>query len=174
MNYISQIAAFITAVVLLFVVPAYRMSWVVDQAVLKQVGYETQEFVNAIRHKGFISRESYEGFVTGLSKTGNVYDIQLKHTRKVYYPLKPGDPDYSPTHTYTIVNDEYYTKQILDTLYINHNDYLMKKGDSFTVTVTNNSRTGSMVFLSFMGGAPETSMIFSKYGGMIVNEDYSD
>ncbi len=57
MNYVSQIIAFITAVVLMFVVPAYRMSWVVDQAVLKQVSYETQDFVNTVRHKGFISPE---------------------------------------------------------------------------------------------------------------------
>lgn len=174
MNYISQIVAFVTAVVLLFVVPAYRMSWVVDQAVLKQVSYETQEFVNSVRHKGFISNETYEDFITQLAKTGNVYDVQLKHTRKEYYPLQPGDPEYSTTHTYTIINDEFYNKQILDTIYKTQTDYLMKKGDSFTITVTNKSQTGSMVFLSIMGGAPKTSMIFSKYGGMIVNEDYSN
>jgi hypothetical protein len=172
MNYISQIAAFILAIVLLFVVPAYRMTWVVDQAVLKQVNYETQEFVNTVRHKGFVSSDTYEAYITALAKTGNLYDVQLKHTRKEYYPLMPGDPQYSPTHTYTIVNDEYYTKQILDTIYINKTDYLMKKSDSFTVTVLNKSKTGSMVFLDYIGGASKTGIIFSKYGGMIVNEDY--
>jgi hypothetical protein len=50
----------------------------------------------------------------------------------------------------------------------------MKKGDSFTVTVTNRSRTGSMVFLGFVGGSPDTGIIFSKYGGMILNDDYGD
>lgn len=172
MNYLSKAVAFVVAAILLFIAPAYRMYWLIDQAALRQVNIETQDFVNTIQHKGYISTEQYEGFVTALSKTGNVYDIKIKHTRKVYYPLKPGDPDYSPTHTYTIVKDEYYTKQILDTLYESNMDYTLKKEDTITVTVTNKSRTGSMVFLKLLGGRDETGILFSQYGGMIVNEDY--
>lgn len=170
MNYLSQTAAFVVAVLLLFIAPTYRMYWVIDQAALRQVNMETQDFVNSVRHKGYVSKEQYEAFVTALSLTGNVYDIKLKHTRKVYYPLKPGDQDYSPTHTYTIVKDEYYTTQILDTLYKSNKDYNMKREDTFTVTVTNRSITGSMVFLRLMGGKDETGILFSQYGGMIVNE----
>lgn len=171
MNYFSQAAAFVLAVILLFIAPAYRMYWLIDQAVLRQVNMETQDFVNTVRHKGYISREQYEGFVTVLAKTGNAYDIQLKHTRMEYYPLKPGDPDYTSTHTYTIVKDEYYTKQILNTLYKTNKDYTMKKEDTFLATVTNKSTTGSMVFLNLMGGKNETSILFSQYGGMITNDE---
>lgn len=172
MNYFSQAVAFIVAALLLFVVPSYRMYWLIDQAVLRQVNMETQDFVNTVRHKGYVSKEQYEDFITALSKSGNVYDINLKYTRKEYYPLKSGDPEYSATHTYTIVKDEYYTKQILDTLYKDNKDYIMKKEDTFTVTVINKSTSGSMVFLNLMGNKNETNILFSQYGGMITNEAY--
>jgi hypothetical protein len=172
MNYFSQAAAFLVAAILLFIAPAYRMYWVIDQASLRQVNVETQNFVNNVRHKGYISKEQYESYITAIAKTGNLYDVQMNHTRKQYYPLQPGDKDYSPTHTYTIINDDYYTKQILDTIYKSGKDYTMKKEDTFTVTVKNMSTTGSMVFLNLLGGRAETGILFSQYGGMIVNENY--
>lgn len=171
MNYVSKIFAFLVAVLLLFIVPAYRISWITDQAVHKQVNFHTCEFVNTVRHKGFVSKEIYEEFIRGLSETGNVYDIEMKHSKDVWdYVVVDAEKEEVETMNYF---DEYPTGYILDGIYNkSENKYFMSKGDCFSVTVINKSKTGAMIFMNLLGGGANPSIIFSKYGGMIINEDY--
>ncbi|MFA6308592.1 MAG: hypothetical protein WC677_02440 [Clostridia bacterium] len=171
MNYLSKMFAFLLSVILLFIVPAYRICWVTDQAVSKQVNYDTCEFVNNVRHKGFVSRRMYEDFVGKLSNTGYVYDIEMKHLKEVWdYVPNISSPDGYETANFF---DEYPTEYILKDIFSSEEDrYFMHKGDSFVVSITNKSKTGSMVFMNFLGDNGFVSSIFTKYGGMITNEDY--
>lgn len=162
-NVLSQVAAIILAVMILFVAPAYRISWLRDQEVYKYVSKETSQFVNNVRLKGFVSKENLELFLSELNKTNNTYDVQIVHTQKAYYP--------SGSDAFQVVDDKHFTREILEKVYNKGEEYPMKAGDNFEVVVVNRSRTGSMVFSSLLGGSGDT-MIFARYGGAIQNEDY--
>lgn len=173
MNNISTLFAAIVAVVLLTVVPSYRLYWIIDQHVFNYVNVETQRFSNSIRHDGYINKDMYEGFVHSLAKTQNVYDIQINHVKKVYYPLQPTDPGYSIDHTFEVIEEDFPTQYILDGIYSSPSgEYRLRQGDSIIVSVENLTTTGSAIFMTFMGGNAASSFIFSRFGGMVTNEDY--
>jgi len=172
-NNLSTLFASIVAVIIFTLVPAYRTHWIIDQQVFKYVNMETQEFVNNIRHKGYINQEIYESFVKSLANTGNIYDIEIIHTKKEYHPLHPTDPEYSEDHTFTVVEEKFPLQTIIEEINSSPNQqYRMSKGDNISVEVVNKSKTGTMVFIQVLGGNAENSLIFSKAGGMITNEDY--
>jgi len=174
MNSFSTFIAIIVALILMVIVPSYRAYFIIDQQVLNFVNKENQDFVNNIRHKGFISKEMYEKFILDLSKTQNVYGIEIIHTKKVYYPLFPSDAEYSIDTTFKVLEQKYSKEQIIEQIYAPLNltkDYRMSQGDTISIKVENKSITGYMVYMSLMG-ANGSSFIFSRYGGMITNEDY--
>lgn len=173
MNSLSALFASIVAVIIFTMVPAYRTYWIIDQQVFKYVNMQTQEFANNIRHKGYIDQEMYETFIKQLSNTGNVYDIEIIHTKKDYHPLQPTDPGYSPDHTFVVVEESFPIETIIDGINSSPNhQYRMSQGDNISVEVVNKSKTGTMVFLQALGGKAENTLIFSKAGGMVTNEDY--
>ncbi len=173
MNSLSTLFASIVAVILLTLVPAYRSYWILDQQVFRYVNMQTQEFANNIRHKGYISSEMYEEYVKNLSHTENVYDISIVHTKKTYHPLQLTDPGYSPDNTFVVVEEMIPLKTIVDGINSSPTkQYRMNQGDSVSVKVVNKSKTGTMVFIQMLGGKAENSLIFSKAGGMVTNEDY--
>lgn len=168
---ISQLTAIILAISILFVAPAYRIGWLKDQEIYKYVSNETSQFVTNVRLKGFISKRNLETYLKSLDKTGYMYDVELVHSKKVYYPLDPSHPDYISVHRFAVEDDDYYTKTILDTIYKDKKDYRMSMGDNFEVVIINKTRTGAMVISNFLGGSGD-NMIFAKCGGAIQNEDY--
>jgi len=173
MNSLSALFASIIAVVIFTLVPAYRSYWIIDQQVFKYVNMQTQEFTNNVRHKGYINKEMYEDFVKQLANTENVYDIKITHTKKTYHPLQPTDKGYSVDHTFEVVEEKFPLQTIMENIDKNpEHQYQMHQGDNISVEVVNTSKTGTMVFLQALGGKAENSLIFSKAGGMITNEDY--
>lgn len=173
MNPLSTLFASIVAIILLTIVPAYRAYWIIDQQVFKYVNLQTQEFTNDIRHKGYIDDDMYEDFVKSLSNTENVYDIRIVHTEKAYYPLQATDPGYTPEHTFTVVEVMFPLDAIIEEMDANTaHQYRMHQGDNISVEVVNKSKTGTMVFIQALGGGAENSLLFSKAGGMVTNEDY--
>jgi len=171
MNYLSKMFAFLLSAVLLFIVPAFRISQITDRAILKHVNYDTCEFVNNVRHKGFVSKIMYEDFINKLSKTGYLYDVEMVHLKDVwdYVPSISNPEEYETANFFDEYPTEYILKDVFET---DEEKYFMHKGDSFAVNVTNISKTGAMVFMNLIGGNENSSTIFSKFGGMITNEDY--
>jgi len=168
---ISQLTAIILAVAMLFVAPAYRIYWMKDLEIYKYVSNETSQFVTTVRLKGYISKKILETYLESLNKTGYMYDVELVHSKKVYYPLDPTHPDYTPEHRFAVEDDVYPTKTILDTIYNQGKDYRMNIGDNFEVVIINKTKTSAMVLSSYLGGSGE-NMIFVRFGGAIQNEDY--
>lgn len=173
MNNLSTLFASIVAVIIFTLVPAYRTHWIIDQQVFKYVNMETQEFANNIRHKGYIDKEMYESFVRRLANTENVYDIEIIHTKKEYHPLHPADPEYSDDHTFAVVEEKFPLQTIIEVINNSpEHQYRMSKGDNISVEVVNKSKTGTMIFIQALGGSADNTLIFSKAGGMVTNEDY--
>lgn len=168
---VSHLTAIILAVALLFIAPAYRIAWMQDLEIYKYVSNETSQFVTSARLKGYISKKMLEEYLKSLDKTGYMYDVELIHSKKVYYPLDPSHPDYTPEHRFAVEDDIYSTKNILDTIYKSNKDYRMNIGDNFEVTIVNKTKTNSMVISGYLGGSGD-NMIFARCGGAIQNEDY--
>ncbi|HHV30726.1 MAG TPA: hypothetical protein GXX73_14315 [Clostridium sp.] len=168
---VSQITAIILAVSILFVAPAYRISWMKDLEIYKYVSNETSQFVTSARLKGYISKKMLEEYLKSLDKTGYMYDVELIHSKKVYYPLDPSHPDYTSEHRFVVEDDVYSTKTIIDTIYNDNKDYRMSIGDNFEVILRNKTKTSAMVISGYLGGSGD-NMIFARCGGAIQNEDY--
>lgn len=46
----------------------------------------TNNFVDEVKSKGYISKNMYDGFTSDLALTGNIYEIKMEHIAKKYYP----------------------------------------------------------------------------------------
>jgi len=143
-----------------------------DEISMIKVKEATNNFQDTVRKKGYISQKGYDDFVKILSGTGNVYDIQMKHIKYIIYPLTPSNSKYTVQKPWIELNDIYGQRYILNVIYKQYpNDYKMNKGDDFLITVVNKNITGTMVFMSFIGGKA-VNTIWSQGGGMITSEEY--
>lgn len=79
-------AIFITALVF-FILPIYIAYEKMDDVSYALALKITTSFVEDVTGKGYLSRNMYNDFVKKLSTTNNVYDIQLEHVAKKYYPV---------------------------------------------------------------------------------------
>jgi hypothetical protein len=173
MNPLSTLFASIVAIIIFTLVPVYRTYWIIDQQVYKYVNLQTQEFANDIRHKGYIDNERFEAFIKALSNTENVYDINIVHIEKIYHPLQATDPGYTPDHTFTVIEEAHPLNAIMEGINSSPaHQYRMHQGDTISVEVVNKSKTGTMVFIQALGGKAENSLLSSRAGGMVTNEDY--
>ena len=164
MNSISSLFASIIAVILLTVVPAYRMNFIAEQSIFNHVNLVTEEFTNNCRYKGYIDDKMLYDFNSELSKTNMMYDISITHMKKVYYPVEEEGEMYFDTY------DEAHTsKEIYDEIK-GEGKYLMNKGDTISVQVKNSSSLASFTLSSIM--TQTDTDIFATNGGIITNEDY--
>ena len=83
---LQKIIAAIVGIMILFIIPVYIAFEKVDDVSYSLVLKVTQNFVDNVRDKGYISPEMYSDFVSGLYSTNNVYDINIEHVKKRYDP----------------------------------------------------------------------------------------
>lgn len=143
---ISIIGIFI-GVIIMFIVPLILISDRVDDIAQLTTQTATANFVDNVIKSGKITNDDYKNFCEMLTTTGNIYDIEME--------LKILDTNSAKLHTSNdgteIGQNTYYsifTSQIEDKLANaydeNANDYgaiILKEGDSFSVTIKNNSLT---------------------------------
>ena len=83
---LQKIIAAIVGVIILFIVPVYISFEKIDDISYSLALKLTQNFIDNVRNKGYISPEMYADYVTKLYNTNNSYDIQIEHVKKTYYP----------------------------------------------------------------------------------------
>lgn len=83
---LQKIIAAIVGVLILFIIPVYMAYEKVDDIAYSLVLKITQNFVDNVRDKGYISPEMYSDLVSDLMATGNMYDIEIEHVKKRYDP----------------------------------------------------------------------------------------
>ena len=82
----QKIIAAIVGVLMFFIIPVYIAFEKIDDISYTLALKLTQNFVDNVRDKGYISPEMYSEFVSGLYATGNSYDIEIQHIKKRYDP----------------------------------------------------------------------------------------
>lgn len=143
---ITIIAIFLAAI-LMFVFPLLSVSERTDDISQLAVQTATSEFVNNARTTGKITLDEYSAFVQTLAATGNSYDIEME--------VKHLDENIGKKSEWTnkqvIGENVYYsvyTTQIEEKLDASNN-YLMKEGDIFSVSVKNTNTTISQTLRNF-------------------------
>lgn len=84
---IQTVVIFLISAVLLFIFPVYVAYEKKDDISYALVLSYTQDFVDSVRNKGYVSSSEYATYMERLAATGNVYDIDMEHKHQSMNPV---------------------------------------------------------------------------------------
>ena len=100
---IQTIIVVVISVFLLFIFPVYMAYEKKDDISYALAMRYTQDFVDEVRNKGYITKYMYEDYRAKLKVTGNSYDIDLKHEYNRYDPITKYYAVDENTKKYTLI-----------------------------------------------------------------------
>jgi len=174
---ISVLIATIVAVIIIVLFPIYNIATRQDSIANNMVVRATTNFVDEVRNKGYVDKESYGNFLKELDKTGNTYEVEME----VYKPIL-----FSPDNT-EAYEEKYeidYTNDILSDM---DNEYLYKDAGSvkkknvyylyedykFYVRVKNTNVTQAQILLDRLIGGKQDERIVVNYGGIVYDNEWA-
>ncbi len=166
----GAVIAIIITIVSLFMIPMQYFADKQDMITQSYVYATVCDFVSDVQLNGYISQDAYNKFSKKLSDTDSRYQISMTHTHDVVYPMFNENGN-AIKGTKTIASNK-YEDDILDDLYDNKGVYYLEKGDKFSVTVKNTTRTMGQKLNSIFTGSSTKYAIIATYGGVIRNENY--
>lgn len=86
-NNFQTIIMTLVAIIVFFIFPTYVAYEKKDDLSYALSLKYTQNFVDNVRSKGYVSNDMYKDYILELAKTGNSYDVELQHTRKIAVPV---------------------------------------------------------------------------------------
>jgi len=154
---VSIIGIFIAAI-MMFIVPLILIADRSDDISQLTVQTLTAEFVDEVVKSGKITDDTYTKYISSLSSTGNIYEIDMEikildeNTAKRLTVAEDGSVEPGKNTYYSI-----FTSQVEDIIGVsgsitNNNregKILLKHGDAISVTVKNISKTLSQSLKSF-------------------------
>lgn len=180
---LAKTFAIILATYILFLFPTYQIAKKEEDLAYINTAQHVTNFVDNVRMKGFITPEMYKDFEVGLHLgVDALYDIEMEHEQKKYVPVYDDPSDISTYQDRYEVHYETFAmaqiKKVLFDTSIPEEDriYKLQNGDTFQVVVENKTRFKSTMLLNFMTGgiAGNDGVIYYPYGGMVLNEDWTD
>lgn len=84
---LQTIFIYIISIVLLFIFPVYITYEKKDDISYALVLSYTQNFVDTVKNKGYITKNELTNFIAQISATGNVYDIEMEHKHQSINPI---------------------------------------------------------------------------------------
>lgn len=136
-NTFITVIAIMACAVVMFVFPLMATANQNDSITQTSIQSLVSEFVNTASKEGKITKDNYDEFVQKLYATGNSYDIELEVQVLDDNPGKKGQ------NINVIGENIYYsvyTNTIIESL-DNTQNYMLKQGDYFIVTVNNTNVT---------------------------------
>lgn len=113
---LQRVFSLLISVIILFLLPMYIAFEKKDDISYNLALKVTNEFVNTVNSRGYLSRDMYDKYVKDLSATGNDYAIQLEHIAKKYYPEVLNKGASNQRLSYRLSEERYTEKQILQIL----------------------------------------------------------
>lgn len=169
---ISKFVTAILAIVIMFIFPVYIAYEKKDDISYALAVRYTQDFVDKVRSKGYITRELYQDYAARLLTTGNTYDIEMEHR---YVRFDPNQAT-AEGEVNAVRNEEIYsTEYILDFLDSNEDHkYVMNVNDNFNVKIKNTNTTMATVIYNIVtvNMASSNVRIHVDYGGKILAEKW--
>lgn len=85
-NIYEEIIEIIVAIAIIFLFPLIYFGQKQDSLIKTIATKESQEFVDEVRSKGYITKDMYDNYLDDLSKTGMLYEVNLEHRRHLHEP----------------------------------------------------------------------------------------
>ncbi len=165
-----KILTFIVAVILMFVAPVISIYDRQESITYSMVFSAVGELTDITREVGAINELNFSKLLATLSATGNTYDVQLEHYRKVYVPKYDNAGNFM--NDYYISYEGSFNEDILSGLEAS-GKYPLDVGDLFFVQVENRSKTKSQVVKDIVFGAKSAyPSIVVRNGGMVRHESH--
>ena len=86
-DHIQTVVTVIISVFLLFIFPVYMAYEKKDDISYALAMRYTQDLVDNVRSRGYLTQEMYDSYIVKLGLTGNTYDVQLTHEYNRYDPI---------------------------------------------------------------------------------------
>lgn len=169
---LSKFITAILAIIIMFIFPVYIAYEKKDDISYALAVRYTQEFVDKVRSKGYITRELYQDYAAQLLATGNTYDIELEHR---YVRFDPADNTVDGKVTATRSEEIYSTEHILN--FMDNNEehkYVMNVDDNFNVKIKNTNVTLATIIYNIVtvNMSKNNVRIYVDYGGRILADKW--
>lgn len=165
---ISIVVSAIVATLLVVLLPLLNILDRQDNMSYNVVLTLTTNFVDDVRSKGFIDKESYYKYLEKIANTGNVYDITVEAHKKILFETDDTtDPKYEED---TII----YNKHDIETeLNSGSGVYKFEVGDELYIKIYNTNIPSSSVLYRFLANASKYTVVNINYGGVVnkVNQE---
>lgn len=169
---LSKFITAILAIIIMFIFPVYISYEKKDDISYALAVRYTQDFVDKVRSKGYITRELYDDYKAALLATGNTYDIELEHK---YVRFDPS-ADFADDEVTASRNEEIYsTEHILNFMDSNkEHKYVMNVNDNFNVRIRNTNVTMATIIYNIVtvNMSKSNVRIYVDYGGKILADKW--
>ncbi len=169
---LSKFVTAILAIIIMFIFPVYIAYEKKDDISYALAVRYTQDFVDKVRSKGYITRELYQDYATRLLTTGNTYDIELEHR---YVRFDPANTTGSENVKAVRGEEVYSTEHILNFMDNNiEHKYVMNVDDTFNVKIKNTNVTMATVIYNIVtvNMSKNNVRIHVDYGGKILADKW--
>ncbi|WP_315069310.1 hypothetical protein [uncultured Clostridium sp.] len=161
---LGYVLGLIVIAILVFTGPIYQNFDTGDRLVDSIAQDVVDKYDKDICKSGYIDQKTYMNFLDDLSRTGEVYDIQMIHTSRLVFPSITNSDDYE------IHEVKYGRDVILNTIKDGTSKYTMRYGDDFKIEITETSPAPSRLLSSIFSGKGIPPLLPFGKGGMVENE----
>ena len=169
---LSKFITAILAIVIMFIFPVYIAYEKKDDISYALAVRYTQDFVDKVRSKGYLTRELYQDYASNLLTTGNTYKIELEHR----YVRFDSNSESAGSEVSAVRNEEIYsTEHILNFMDSNEeHKYVMNVGDNFSVKIKNTNVTMATIIYNIVtvNMTKNNVRIHVDYGGKILADKW--
>lgn len=157
----------------MFIVTTLISAKQADRVMEESVTTTVTKFSDDVRRQGRLTAEMYNSFIKKLDAEGILFNIDMTYTKEIYSPESAGTTSIGASERYINTEECYYTQEILDGLYNGDTKagslidgkadgvLYFNKNDTFTIHVTNKTKTFGQKFSKFIPWLATT-----KYGGI--------
>ena len=169
---LSKFVTAILAIIIMFIFPVYIAYEKKDDISYALAVRYTQDFVDKVRSKGYLTRELYQDYASRLLTTGNTYKIELEHR----YVRFDSNSEAVGSEVSAVRNEEIYsTEHILN--FMDNNEehkYVMNVGDNFNVKIKNTNVTMATIIYNIVtvNMNKNNVRIHVDYGGKILADKW--
>lgn len=174
---VSVLIATILAVVIIVIFPIYNVATRNDSISNNMVIKATTNFVDSVRNKGYIESEEYGEYLNELSKTGNIYDVEMEIYKPMLIETSDGSHEYEEkyeiVYTDEIENELYNADRRKENTVVNKNVYYLDADCKFYVRVKNTNITQAQILMDRLLGAELKNRIVVNYGGIVYSNEWA-
>lgn len=166
---ISRFLSAIIAIFLFFIFPVYMAYEKKDDVAYALALNSTQDFVDKVRNKGYITKDLYNDYVKSLYASGNTYKIDMEH-EYISYDANPNDGEIVSAKRNSEIFNSNHILNVLD----NEQKYVMNVNDDFRVKITNTNVTPATVIYNIitLNMSNNNVRLYVDYGGKINSEKW--